>query len=103
MQRSPGEYTEMLAQLRNGNRDAEAQLYQVVYQERRHVAAKYLRQERPNHTLQPQIDHSVLFEPRPAPARCLSTIKSASIAERRYVCPVRTASTPKNCTTGSDT
>jgi RNA polymerase sigma factor (TIGR02999 family) len=53
MERSPGEFTDLVARLRNGNKEAEAQLYEAVYQELRRVAAKYLRNERPNHTLQP--------------------------------------------------
>jgi RNA polymerase sigma-70 factor (ECF subfamily) len=53
MYSSPGEVTELLIELRAGNRDAEAKLIPVVYAELRRLAAHYMRQERPDHTLQP--------------------------------------------------
>ena len=48
-----GEVTQLLIQLRAGNRDAEAKLIPLVYAELRRLAAHYLRGERPEHTLQP--------------------------------------------------
>jgi RNA polymerase sigma-70 factor, ECF subfamily len=49
----PGEITQLLKQLSHGNREAEARLIPLVYEELRHVAARYMRRERPDHTLQP--------------------------------------------------
>ncbi|MBZ5596171.1 MAG: sigma-70 family RNA polymerase sigma factor [Acidobacteriia bacterium] len=49
----PGEITELLRQVSDGNRAAEAQLVPLVYDELRHLAACYMRRERPDHTLQP--------------------------------------------------
>jgi RNA polymerase sigma factor (TIGR02999 family) len=49
---SPGEVTNLLIQLRNGNRDAESKLVPLVYGELRRLAARYMRGERPGHTLQ---------------------------------------------------
>ncbi|MBZ5533988.1 MAG: sigma-70 family RNA polymerase sigma factor [Acidobacteriia bacterium] len=48
-----GEVTRLLNDLRSGKKDAEAQLFSVVYDELRRLAAGYLRRERPDHTLQP--------------------------------------------------
>ena len=48
-----GEVTELLTQLRLGNREAEAQLIPLVYRELRRLAGHYLRGEREGHTLQP--------------------------------------------------
>ena len=45
--------TGLLAQLSEGNRDAEARLIPQVYEELRRVAGHYMRFERVNHTLQP--------------------------------------------------
>lgn len=45
--------TQMLAEWRNGNQDAGQQLFEATYQELRRLAAWHLRQERPDHTLQP--------------------------------------------------
>lgn len=49
----PGEVTQLLIELRVGNRDAEAKLIPLVYTELRRLAAHYLRGERVDHTLQP--------------------------------------------------
>jgi RNA polymerase sigma-70 factor (ECF subfamily) len=49
----PGEVTQLLIDLRAGNRDAEAKLIPLVYAELRQLAAHYLRGERADHTLQP--------------------------------------------------
>jgi RNA polymerase sigma-70 factor, ECF subfamily len=43
----------LLAQLSAGNREAEARLFALVYEELRRLARRYMRQERADHTLQP--------------------------------------------------
>jgi RNA polymerase sigma-70 factor (ECF subfamily) len=53
MEPSPGEITRLLNELRSGNREAEARLIPLVYDELRRQAAFYMRRERPGHTLQP--------------------------------------------------
>ena len=45
--------THLLLELRAGNADAMARLMPVVYRELRRLAAHYMQQERPDHTLQP--------------------------------------------------
>jgi RNA polymerase sigma-70 factor, ECF subfamily len=45
--------TEILAAFRSGDRDALEHLVPLVYAELRKIAARYLRGERPGHTLQP--------------------------------------------------
>lgn len=47
------EVTQLLGDLREGDREALAKLLPIVYGERRRLAAHYMRQERPDHTLQP--------------------------------------------------
>jgi len=49
---SPGEVTNLLIELKNGNRDAESRLMPLVYGELRRLAGLYMRGERPGHTLQ---------------------------------------------------
>jgi len=49
----PRDISQLLADLRAGDRDALEQLMPIVYAELRQLAAHYLRQERPAHTLQP--------------------------------------------------
>jgi RNA polymerase sigma-70 factor, ECF subfamily len=49
---APGEITNLLVQLQNGNRDAQSRLIPLVYAELRRVAARYMRGEQPGHTLQ---------------------------------------------------
>jgi RNA polymerase sigma factor (TIGR02999 family) len=49
----PGEVTQLLAELRAGKSDAESKLIPLVYTELRRQAARYLRGERGDHTLQP--------------------------------------------------
>ena len=48
-----GGVTQLLQQWRDGSKDALAELFPVVYEELRRLAARYLRRERPGHTLQP--------------------------------------------------
>jgi RNA polymerase sigma factor (TIGR02999 family) len=50
---SPGEVTGLLAELRQGDKDALARLMPLIYQELRRLAGHYLRAERAGHTLQP--------------------------------------------------
>jgi RNA polymerase sigma-70 factor, ECF subfamily len=48
----PGEVTRLLNAMQGGQRDAEASLMDLVYNELRRLASSYLRRERPDHTLQ---------------------------------------------------
>jgi RNA polymerase sigma factor (TIGR02999 family) len=50
---STGEVTQILGELRRGNRDAEGKLIPLVYDELRRIAARHLRREAPQHSLQP--------------------------------------------------
>ena len=60
---SGGEITQLLNQLRNGNREAESRLIERVYDELRRLAANYMRRERPDHTLQPTaLVHEAYFK-----------------------------------------
>ncbi len=49
---SPGEVTRLLAEITDGNREAESQLIPLVYDELRRLARHYMWSERSNHTLQ---------------------------------------------------
>ncbi len=53
MEDSRGEVSLLLAELKSGRKDALERLLPLVYGELRRVAARYMRDERPNHTLQP--------------------------------------------------
>ncbi len=53
MAASPGEVTQLLAQIKGGNEDALAKLIPIVYKELRRLAGHYMRGERLSHTLQP--------------------------------------------------
>jgi RNA polymerase sigma factor (TIGR02999 family) len=44
--------TQLLAHVQNGDREAERQLMEAVYEELHRLAAGYMRRERPDHTLQ---------------------------------------------------
>jgi len=48
-----GEVTNLLIRFRQGDRDAEAQLIPLVYDELRRLASRYFNRERGDHTLQP--------------------------------------------------
>jgi len=48
-----GEVTRLLFDLRAGKKEAESQLFALLYDELHRLAAGYLRRERPDHTLQP--------------------------------------------------
>jgi hypothetical protein len=50
---SPSEVSRLLARLRSGDEQALGILLPVVYDELRRLAARQLRRERPDHTLQP--------------------------------------------------
>src|SRR5262249_34834900 len=52
-ERSPGEITSLLAEVKCGHSDAFARLMPLVYRELRRLAGRYMRGERPDHTLQP--------------------------------------------------
>lgn len=49
---SGGEVTRLLAELRGGNERARSELITLIYDELHRMAARYMRSERPNHTLQ---------------------------------------------------
>jgi RNA polymerase sigma factor (TIGR02999 family) len=50
---TPGQITQLLKQLSDGDREAEARLVPLVYDQLRRLAGRYMRLERPDHTLQP--------------------------------------------------
>lgn len=52
MEPSPADVTSLLNKLAAGDQEAAAQLVPLVYEELRRMAARRLRQERPDHTLQ---------------------------------------------------
>jgi RNA polymerase sigma-70 factor, ECF subfamily len=52
MEPSPADITSLLNKLAAGDQEAAAQLVPLVYEELRRLAARRLRQERPDHTLQ---------------------------------------------------
>jgi len=49
---TPGEVTNLLLELKRGNKEAEGLLIPLVYKELRRIAAKYIRRESPGHSLQ---------------------------------------------------
>ena len=53
MEPSAGEVTRLLAELRSGNPEARDKLIPLVYTQLHRLAARYMRRERPDHTLQP--------------------------------------------------
>jgi len=53
MENKPGEVTQLLLELKYGNREVEKQLIPLVYKELRRIASRYLRNERKGHSLQP--------------------------------------------------
>ena len=52
MEPAPTDVTMLLSELENGNKEAAAQLFPLVYNELRRIAERYMRYERPDHTLQ---------------------------------------------------
>jgi RNA polymerase sigma factor (TIGR02999 family) len=53
LDRHPGDVTQLLVELKQGNRQAEERLIPLVYSELRRIAAIHLRRESPNHSFQP--------------------------------------------------
>src|SRR5688500_8582219 len=53
MPESPGEVTRLLVGVREGEADSKAQLVALLQKELVGLARRYMRHERPNHTLQP--------------------------------------------------
>jgi RNA polymerase sigma factor (TIGR02999 family) len=53
MENTPGEVTQLLLELRDGNREAANQLIPLVYKELRRIASRYLRNEPSGHSLRP--------------------------------------------------
>jgi RNA polymerase sigma factor (TIGR02999 family) len=49
---TPGKVTELLEEIRTGKKEAESRLIEVVYPELRRIAMRYMRGERPGHSLQ---------------------------------------------------
>jgi RNA polymerase sigma-70 factor, ECF subfamily len=49
---SQSDITQLLVEVRKGNKQATDELFEAVYRELRKLAKDYLRQERPDHTLQ---------------------------------------------------
>jgi RNA polymerase sigma factor (TIGR02999 family) len=47
-----GEVTQLLVAMQSGNKEAESRLLELVYDELRRIASRYLRRERQGHTLQ---------------------------------------------------
>ena len=52
---TPGDVTILLRELRDGNRQAEHRLLNLVYPELRRIARNYMRKERIGHSLQPTV------------------------------------------------
>jgi RNA polymerase sigma-70 factor, ECF subfamily len=50
---SPGQITQLLTKVTQGDRDAQSTLVAIVYGQLRRLAAQNMRRERPGHTLQP--------------------------------------------------
>jgi RNA polymerase sigma-70 factor, ECF subfamily len=50
--REPADITTLLAQVKQGDADAESNLVPLIYNELRAIARNYMRRERPDHTLQ---------------------------------------------------
>jgi RNA polymerase sigma factor (TIGR02999 family) len=55
VEHAPGDVTQLLNQLKRGNRHAEEQLIPLVYDELRRIAANYMRREDRDHSLQPTV------------------------------------------------
>ncbi len=53
MEPPPADVTSLLNQMAEGDQEAAQKLYPLIYNELRGIAARYLRHERPNHTLEP--------------------------------------------------
>ena len=55
MSSSPGDVTRLLAEIGQGNREAESRLADLVYRELHRLAERCMFGERPDHTLQPTV------------------------------------------------
>lgn len=53
MKPESGEITRLLSKMKQGDPEAEARVLSLVYRELRLIAARYMRAERPDHSLQP--------------------------------------------------
>src|SRR5579885_2384769 len=53
MDSSRRDVTRLLTELRDGDKEAESKLMALVYDELHHIAERYMRRERSDHTLQP--------------------------------------------------
>jgi RNA polymerase sigma-70 factor, ECF subfamily len=53
METPPGEITKLLSEARKGDRVAESRLMDLMYGELHRLAVRYIRAERPDHSLQP--------------------------------------------------
>src|SRR4051812_13244190 len=49
----PGDISQLLSEVRAGNKESEVRLLSLVYDELRRIAHRQMRRERPGHTLQP--------------------------------------------------
>jgi len=72
MASEPGEITQLLTRIQNGDRVAETRLFELLYSDLRRMAKSQLRSERSDHTLQPTaLVHEVyvkVFGDTPPPA-----------------------------------
>jgi hypothetical protein len=50
---TPAEITRLLRAMGAGDKEAEDQIFRVIYPQLRRLAAHYMHWEKPNHTLQP--------------------------------------------------
>lgn len=57
-----GEVTRLLVDLRAGKKEVQGELFTLLYDELRRLAASYLRRERPDHTLQPTELVNIAYE-----------------------------------------
>lgn len=53
MESNPATVTQLLLRMREGDSEAEARVFELLYRDLRRVAASFLQRERQNHTLQP--------------------------------------------------
>lgn len=81
---SDNSITALLVQLSAGNREVEAQLIPQVYGELRRMAARYMRAERGNHTLQPTalVNEAYTFLVRQPPVHWQSRVHFFSTASQ---------------------
>src|SRR6266849_4366312 len=90
MSPSPGEITVLLAELKQGNSEAESKLMPLVYRQLRQIAVQQLGRERRGHTLQPtDLVHELylrVMKPRPGHwDNSLHFFAVAALAMRRFL------------------